>query len=274
MKKLIRLLKRRRKNSGFTLVEMVISCGLLGILVVGVTLFITPVMQSAASNEVNVRATLLADTINNYISRSTRGANFVAVFTDADRAEAYDGGAIATNENLQNMLKYVNKVKDPSGKRVMELRCISFSWANDPQTQENKFMVMNETFINTNSTAINTTPIPVFENCFYDGLFPKFTIDQLMGTDTAPDDSDSDGGSSDPADPKPVPAIKLTTEVYNDQNMNVPEFIGVGYTEYGQIKNEIINDGTYKFYEPQSLGSTDPHSTTFIYYVVRRSLES
>lgn len=274
MKKLIRLLKRRKKNSGFTLVEMVISCGLLGILVLGVTLFITPVMKSAGSNEVNVRATLLADTVNNYISRSTRGANFVMIFTNADRAEAYDGGEIASNENLKDMLKYANSVKDPNGKRVMELRCISFKWENDPQTQENKYMVMNETFINANSTAINTTPIPVFENCFYDGLFPKFIVEQLTGTDTAPDDSSSEGDSSDPADPKPVPAIKLTTEVYDDQNMNFPEFIGVGYTEYGQIKNDQINDGTYKFYEPKSMGSTDPHSTTFIYYVVRRSLES
>ena len=77
MKKLIKLLKRRRKNSGFTLVEMVISCGLLGILVVGITLFISPVLQSAASNEVNVRATLLADTVNNYISRTTRGSYYV-----------------------------------------------------------------------------------------------------------------------------------------------------------------------------------------------------
>ena len=277
MKMLKRLLKRKRKNSGFTLVEMVISCGLLGILVVGITLFIAPVMKSAASNEANVRATLLAETVNNYISRSTRSALYVKVFTNADRAAAEkDDGAIAADEELKAMQKFVNDCVDTDKKqKVYELKCISFSWENDPQTQENKYMVMNETFANSSSTKLNTTPIPVFENCFYEGLFPEFIVEQLEGTDTAPEESSSDSSSSDPDEKKPVPALKITTNVYNDQNMVSPEFVGVGYTEYGAIKNKTINSsGKFKFYEPDTLDSTDPHSTTFIYYVVRKSLAS
>ena len=128
MKKLKQLLKRRRKNSGFTLVEVVISCGLLGILVLGVTLFITPVLRSAASNEANVRANLLAETIDNYINRSMRSAYFVQIFTNADRSDAYDGGAIAENENLKAMREFIDKCVDSDGKKVFELKCISLSW--------------------------------------------------------------------------------------------------------------------------------------------------
>ena len=277
MKKLKRLLKRRRKNSGFTLVEMVISCGLLGILVVGITLFIAPVMKSAASNEVNVRATLLAETVNNYISRSTRNALYVKVFTNADRAAAEKAdGAIATNKDLKTMQEFVNGCIDTvNNQKVYELKCISFSWENDPQTQENKYMVMNETFANSSSTKLNTTPIPVFENCFYEGLFPEFIVEQLEGTDVAPAESGSSSSSSDPDEKKPVPAMKITTKVYNDQNMGSPEFIGVGYTEFGSIKNKTINaKGKYKFFLPEKLNGKDTYNTTFIYYVVRKSMAS
>lgn len=273
MKKLIWRLKRKRKNSGFTLVEMVISCGLLGILVLGVTLFITPVLKSAASNERNVRASLLAETVNNFISRSTRAACFVQIVTNADRSDAYEGGAITENENIKKMLEYTNKRLDQDGKKIYELKCISFTWAEDTQTFEHKYMVMNETFVNSSSAAINMNPIPMFENCFYDGLFPKFTAEQLEGTDVAPGDSSAD--PSDPDDKKPVPALKLTTEVFSDQDMKAPEFIGVGFTEYASIKNPLINPtGELKFYPTQTLDSSNDHSTTFIYYVGRRSMAS
>ena len=274
MKKLKRLLKRRRKNSGFTLVEVVISCGLLGLLVLGVTLFITPVLRSAASNEANVRANLLAETIDNYINRSMRSAYFVQIFTNADRSDAYDGGAIAENENLKAMREFIDKCVDSDGKKVFELKCISFSWENDPQTFESKYMVMNETFTNPNSLIIENKPIPVFENCFYDGLFPIFTVEQLEGTDTAPDMSaSSESDTSDTEEKKPVPAMKISTNIYTNQDMNALEFMGVGYTEFGTIKNKTINqDGRYKFYPIVSLESADPHSTTFIYYVGRKTM--
>lgn len=271
MKKLVQRLKRRRKNSGFTLVEMVISCGLLGILVLGVTLFITPVLKSAASDERNVRASLLAETVNNFVSRTTRAACYVQIFTNADRKDAYDGGKIATNENLKKMLEYTQKRLDPEGKRIYELKCISFTWAEDTQTFQHKYMVMSETFANVSSTAINANPIPMFENCFYDGLFPKFTAEQLKGTDVAPGDESAD--PSKPDDKKPVPAMKLTTEVFSDQEMKAPEFIGVGYTEYASIKNPQINpSGDLRFFEPVSLDSKDDHSSTFIFYVGRKSM--
>ena len=282
MKKLKQLLKRRRKNSGFTLVEMIVSCGLLGILVVGITVFITPVMRSAASNEKNVRATLLADTVNSYISRSTRNALMVQIFTNADRADAYEDGAIAKHENLKEMMEFIDNRKDSNGKNTCELRCISFTWQSDPQTLEEKYMVMNESFTGTASTAINTNPTPVFEYCFYDGLFPNFKVEQLMipddeetdeesSSDSSSSDSSSETSSDDPEKMKPVPAIKLTTEVSSVQSMTAPEFIGVGFTEYSNIKYMKSDN---KFYEIISRDSENPNSTTFIYYVVRKSLET
>ena len=271
MNKLKRLLKRRRKNSGFTLVEVVISCGLLGILVLGITLFITPVLKSAASNEASVRATLLAETVNNYISRSTRSAYFVQVFTNAKREDALKDGKITQNENLIKMKNFVEKNTDVNGKKVFELKCISFSWENDTRLLENKYMVMNETFVK-GTTTINENGIPVFENCFYDGLYPEFIVEQLKETVESTEEGK-------PPTEKAVPALKITTNVYNNQKMDTPEFIGVGYTEYGTIKNKTINaNGNYVFYGVDSVNTPDPdeenpHYSTFIYYVGRRSTE-
>lgn len=268
MNRLKRLLKRKRKNSGFTLVEVVISCGLLGILVLGITVFIAPVLKSAASNEANVRATLLADTVNNYISRSTRSAYYVKIFKNATREEAMTGGAITTDEDLVKMKNFVDtSVDTKTKKKIFELKCISFSWVEDTRTQENKYMILNETFVD-GSTAINSSGIRVFENCFYDGLFPEFQVEQLKETVTPPE-----GGT--PTE-KSVPALKITTNVYNNQKMDAPEFIGVGYTEYNAIKNKTINpNGIYVFFGDKEMRTPAEDDatryTTFIYYVARRS---
>ena len=67
--------------------------------------------------------------------------------------------------------------------------------------------------------------------------------------------------------------MKISTNIYTNQDMNALEFMGVGYTEFGTIKNKTINqDGRYKFYPIVSLESADPHSTTFIYYVGRKTM--
>lgn len=126
MKKLKSLLRRRKKNSGFTLVELVVSCGLLGILVVGVTAFIGPVLKTAGDSEKDVRATLLAQTMDEYVNRSIRDSYYVAIFTNADRAMVGKTGSISQNENILAMKDFVDQNKE-----VYELKCFSYSWTED-----------------------------------------------------------------------------------------------------------------------------------------------
>lgn len=262
MKRLKRLLRRRRKNSGFTLVELVVSCGLLGILVVGVTAFIGPVLRSAAEDEKNVRATLLAQTIDEFVSRSTRDSYYVAIFTDARRSDAYEGGDIAKNENLKAMKEFVDKNNE-----IYELKCFSYSWSEDTQSHEYKYMLMTEKFKSA-SAALENKPAPVFEYCFYDGLFPEVTIESIMVNKGSAESSDGDSGAVEEV----AAAIKSTYTVYTKQEMTHEEFVGVGYTEFCNVRVDSDENKTmkFKFYPIEDMDSGEEHPTTFIYYVARK----
>lgn len=273
MKRLKRLLRRKRKNSGFTLVELVISCALLGILVVGVTAFIGPVLQSAASNEKNVRATLLTQTIDEYVNRCIRDSYYVAIFTNASRDMAEDGGAIANNENIAAMKAFVDQNND-----IYELKCFSFSWAEDTYSHENKYMLMSETFQNATTALLTSStgditekkPTSVFEYCMYDGLFPEFQVEQLKGKADASSDSVSESDTS--GSEVPVAATKTTYTVYTKQEMETPDFIGIGYTDFVNVRARSESNKTLKFqfYPITDMGVTEGHPSTFIYYVARK----
>lgn len=279
MKKLKRLLRCGRKNSGFTLVELVVSCGLLGILVLGVTAFIGPVLRSAADNEKNVRATLLAQTMDEYVNRSIRDSYYVAIFTNATRDMVGDDGAITQNENIKAMKDFVD-----SNNKIYELKCFSYSWTEDVQSSEYKYMLMSETF-KTASTALVTNltgdlsarkPVSVFEYCMYDGLFPQIDIVQLEGKADNISDSSSDVGSESDSNAKvPVAAIKTTYTVNVNQNMDNAGFIGIGYTNFVNVRaasddNKVLK---FKFYPIEDMGSGAEHPTTFIYYVARKPVK-
>lgn len=277
MKKLKSLLRRRKKNSGFTLVELVVSCGLLGILVVGVTAFIGPVLKTAGDSEKDVRATLLAQTMDEYVNRSIRDSYYVAIFTNADRTMVGKTGSISQNENILAMKDFVDQNKE-----VYELKCFSYSWTEDTQSNEYKYMLMSEKFqeattaLETSSTTDPKTrrPIPVFEDCFYDGLFPQIEVEQLKGKAPGADSSESvstgdDSGSGEEVD---IPAIKTTFNIYTTENMANPSFIGYGYTEFINVRAASDENKTkkFKFYPIEDMESTAEHPTTFIYYVARK----
>lgn len=262
MKMLKSLLRKWKKSSGFTLVELVVSCGLLGILVVGVTAFIGPVLRAAAENEKNVRATLLSQTMDEFVSRSTRDSYYVAIFDGAKRSDTAEGGAIATHEYVQKMKEFVDTNSD-----VYELKCFSYVWAEDTQSHENKYMLMTEQF-KSSSTALENKPNPVFEYCFYDGLFPEIKMEEIEVKKGSAESSDSDSGESNEV----VAAVKSTYTVYTKQDMQHSDFIGVGYTEYCNVRADSDDNKTlnFKFYGITSMGSTEEHPATFIYYVARK----
>lgn len=277
MKRLKRLLHRKRKNSGFTLVELIISCGLLGILMLGVTAFIGPVLKSVSSNEKDVAASLLAQTMDEYINRSIRDSYYVAIFTDASRSQTGDNGSITKKDSIQAMKKFATDNSD-----IYEMKCMSFVWTEDPQTNEYKYMLMTETVKTTTGGLVTNSetdiskrmPQPVFEYCFYDYLFPQVEIEQLKGRGAAPDDMSS-LDVSDPDSEVPVPAIKNTYTISTTQDMSAVSFIGVGYTEFGNVRADSDENKTmkFKFYPVEDMESGQEHPSTFIYYVVRKPVK-
>lgn len=277
MKRLKRLLRRKRKNSGFTLVELVISCGLLGILVLGVTAFIGPVLKSVASNEKNVGATLLAQTMDEYINRSIRDSYYVAIFTDASRSQTADDGSITKKDSIQAMKQFAADNSD-----IYEMKCMSFVWTEDPKTNDHKYMLMTETVKSTTGGLVTNSetdiskkmPQPVFEYCFYDDLFPQIEIEQLKGKAAAPDDMSS-LDTSDPDSEVPVPAIKNTYSISTTQDMAHSVFVGVGYTEFGNVRADSDENKTlkFKFYPVEDMESGEEHPSIFIYYVARKPVK-
>lgn len=117
MKKILRLLKRRN-NGGFTLVEVIISCALLGILILAVMGMITPVMSVVMSNEKNANALMIAEAVEAHIDRNIKNSVYCAVFTNAGANNSALGalstdltestGLLQQNEALKEMLSFIS----------------------------------------------------------------------------------------------------------------------------------------------------------------------
>lgn len=156
-----------RNKSGFTLVEIIISCALLAILVLGIMSFVTPVLKMVTSGQKNARATMLAETVDTYISGVLRTAKKVEVFenvnvtssTSADislMASSPDGAGLhdisdfmATEDGLNYEVHGIGIVTKDSGEitaqgiriydlivdpATLNIKKESFQPANDRQT--------------------------------------------------------------------------------------------------------------------------------------------
>ncbi len=264
----MRIYKRlfgRKPNGGFTLAEMVVSCALLGILAVGITAFVAPVLRSAAEVKVNARASLLAETIEGYIRRSTVNSCYVKIFTNVDSEDVKSGGVVTTNEDLIEMRKFFDK---DDNSKIYDFRCIGICW----DSVENKYILKNET-LSTHSGALDlqTESYDVFENCFYKHLYPVVTFEQLSAEVTKTDESGNEVTTTEK-----VGAMKTTVTVYTTQDTSgLFTFQGVGYTDYINIRNPNINPtGVYKFYEIEALHESDGVSVTYpqtyIYFITRK----
>lgn len=288
--KLIQLLKKRGK-SGFTLVEVVISCVLLGILILGVFSVVTPIISGVKSREQSANALMLAQAAEMYIDRSIKNSVFVAIFENAKPDDMAADQTIAKSKQMEEMLAFINNSdnKDAAGNDIYELKCIGIRWKYDAKSQRYKYMITSET-VDKTTGAVDISPstsksYDVFETCFYENLYPAFTFD-IMETVVV----DSDGNpTTDPPTMQEVPAIKTTIDVYRDAEMENLAFQGPGYADLTNIKrqqatgfyklfskNGILNpDGTYEADTGTVLHGDDEFDDTnrpetYIYYVTRK----
>ncbi len=266
MPKFLKRLRRWRNKSGFTLIEVIVASALLGVLLIGVIGFATPVMNSVREKEQNARAVLLEEAIHNYVMSSLRYAVYVQTFSQAVPSDAQTSAGVSiplmsktyngtdypdhNGEGLQNML---DALKNNLGTEIYEIRCLGVRWLDDPKTAKKKLVLTNEYVDQTNCALDFTKTKPVFETCFYDDLYPVISFENYTTQYQLMDDSGNPEDQVDPADVKLASGLKVTTDIYlTDDCYNIYEevrdktlltFSGVSYADLGNIK---LDDPSYK----------------------------
>ncbi len=266
MKRLLRL----RNKGGFTLVEVIIACALLGILVLGVMGFITPVLSSVRSKEQNARAVMLSEAIDSYIAESIQYAFYVQTITEAASTDTIPVGGAAPavlsmkyngtefekqkDKGLADLLNCLNN--DLAGE-VFEIRCIGIRWLEEPGGNgEKKLMITNEKVDQTNCALDPDESEPVFESVFYDGLYPVIRFENYSNQYQL---KDEDGNPQDQVPEEKVdiaPGLKIVTDVYltpdcyniddNVRNDTMLTFSGTIRADFSNIRSNLVNRGVYK----------------------------
>lgn len=289
IKQKLRRVFLKRKN-GYTLVEVIVASALLAVLLIGITMFISPVMSNISSNEVSARASNVAESVQYYISRNLRNASFVAIFSDAQMSDFTSQAVINDVTSEQNkvlakatsgsMPDYVSKQKNSAGAEIYELKCMSIRSVTDIKSGETKYFLYNEYFSSGADTLDSTKSSLVFEQCFFEGIYMKCSFAHVEAA-AAPDPGTGTGEPSPtptPAAPTYRPALEIKLNIYDKAAMDASDMIfsGKGYTELINIKNAEDNKSLnlpYKVFHtagedfPTSLGTGND---IFIFYVVRK----
>lgn len=188
MKKRIKRLLRLRNSSGFTLVEVIVACALLGILILGIMGFVTPILSSVREKEKNARALMLSEVLNTYIFSELQYAYYVATITGAATQETtivagnppavypltYSGSEFPKAKDKNLGLSTLHERFKKLGSDDYEIRCIGIRWLGEAVTHEKKLMVTHEKVKwDENKIWLDTSKQKLlFEDCFYDGLYP------------------------------------------------------------------------------------------------------
>lgn len=303
MKKLRRLFSRRNAG-GYTLVEVIVATALLGILVIGITAFVTPVFSVLSSSEEEKKAERSVATMEHYLSKSLRSAIYIKVFTNADLDDMNTGtdGTVATDPDFKTMIEFF----DVDGREdKYTLNCIAIRYVTDNNIRNSKsgdtaqkYMLFHEKYDLNYKTMDSDDEALIFQECFYEDIYPTFDVgyikvevdedgnvvkstlngDVILDDDETADTSDtSDTAEAASDNLKLTPAVTIDVNIYNDQDitnkMNLV-FTGRSIIEVNNVKSMIINkDEKYKIFEPTDLSSdaTADGKDIFIFYITRNT---
>ena len=269
MKRLLRL----RNKGGFTLVEVIISCALLGLLVMGVFGFVTPVITSVGVKRQNARATLLSEAIDSYIANSVQYAFYVQVIsycasgdTDSTAGDPNVLGVTYADTTFPNysgkgLSDLLNCLHNDLAGEVFELKCLGVRWMDVPGSNgQKKLMLTNEKVDQTSGRLDPAAAELVFDPAFYEGLYPIVLLENYSNQYPG---KDADGNEINmvPDDKVDIaPAMKIVTEVYlddkcyctneGDRQKAIFSISGSTYAEFSNIKSNLMNKGVYKI-QPQ-----------------------
>ena len=270
MKRLLRL----RNKSGFTLVEVIVACALLGILIVGVMGFATPVLSSVRTKEQNARAVLLSEAICTYIANTIQYSYFVQTFDCAAAGDTagsapkvasltysgeysdYDGNGLARLKSRYNDL----------GSEYYEIRCIGVRWMKVPGESGKKLILTNERVDPATLALVEGDTEPVFNAVFYDGLYPVINFENYTNDHSI---TDGHGNQLDfnLDDPKMAGGLRITTDIYlspdcyskteKTRTDAMKTFSGVTYADFPMIRSSIMNAENLNKIQPTISANTD-----------------
>lgn len=259
MKKLnpARLFKKRR-NSGFTLIEVIISCALLGILVFGVFAFASPIMNLINTGKKSARATALSETIDAYIVGTLRNSIRTAVIQNTSFERIHSQSVVLDNAlDLRPIYEFM--CTDDNAAKY-EVRCLGICWVFDkaspqysslkPESERPKKQMLINIKLNNifapgsaNSGALmpkadslsNASPgeaDKVFDDSLYNGLYPVINIETFKKKDAGGNETATNANG-----------YKVTADIYSSINCyntisqaerdSTPRsFRGVSYVEF------------------------------------------
>lgn len=264
MRAIIRLMKKRR-SGGFTLVEMMVSVALIGILLGGMMLLIGPIVRSYQNENAENTAQNTTTCVQEYISRTIRNSYRVAIFENTNYS------AISSNTAYKNAIKSMNdfcaSVNGTSATKTYLLKCLSLKY----DTEDNKYYLYNESVdMAANGDLDSSKAEKVFADCLYNELYTTYSFSKAKNGDYV------EGGT------KPEfreDALQMDFNTYRDIGYSSPVFSGSGITEMRQIKVMLADDETSKDKynvkvepaDPKEFDEmTDGSRDIYIYYIARR----
>ncbi len=299
----LRRLFNKRNAGGYTLVEVIVASALLGVLIIGVLGFVTPVFSILQSSDEVKKAERTVATIEHYISKSLRKSLYVKVYNNAT-LDDLNGWVQEDDDDLKDtMLGFF----DAERKKTYTLQCLAIEHRTDNNIRNSstgataqKYMLYNYTY--NWSTGEFVDPVNVFEECFYEDLYPKFSFEprsvwvnpdtnavvEAPTTAEAPEteapaataESGEGTGESPVAPATPVlitPAMVMELNIYNseaiDNDINLL-FKGKSFIEINNVKNTVINDKKvvdYKIFDSLDLATdaTNDGKNIYIIYITR-----
>ncbi len=279
--KYLKRLSKWRNSSGFTLTEVIVSTALLGILIVGILMFMTPIFNMSNDSKANQKADLAATTMELYLSKSLRSSLYVRVYTGATLDDINDSaGEIYNDLRMQTMKDHVKANKDS-----YELRCISIKYVEDtnPRNQsegENpyKYMLYNETYSLEGNKLLTDKSELIFDACFYEDIYPEFAFSRqpVCFDENGKEIVDVDVDDYYEHNIKTIlyPVLEMDINMYDNENMGDMDrvFRGKSYIEVNNVKSLQLNsEGKYMIFEPHAVSDGTTNKDIYIFYVARKA---
>lgn len=270
MRSIFRILKKRG-SGGFTLIEMVVSVALIAVLLAGMLLFVTPVIQSFNDTRTSFTAENVATCVQEYITRTLRNANQVAIFTNTNAA-ALGSGTYATR--ITSMNSYCQGINGTNPNKTYLLKCISLRYEDLDGDGNFSYYMYDESVDMTSNGALNATGKKlIFSSALYKDLYLTYDFAKPANGDFDPTKAESDKNKKLRDD-----ALEMTIQAFKDEGYNHLVFYGTGISELRQVKVMLAAGGKDTDYNltiapdtPLAFKDTvDGSRDIFIYYVIRQ----
>lgn len=213
MKKLIKLkrLLKARNKSGFTLVEVIISCSLLAILVLGIMTFVTPVLKMLSSGQKNARATMLAETLDTYISGVLRTASVVEVFDNVPIASSSTANLSMASygSGITNVAAFMATGDNSTN---YEVRALGIITKNQGDLTRQGVRIYNMEVDQSTFAVKMSTASLAFHDLMFEGLYPIVNIETFLSEE---DDVDESAGIPNAKGYKVESLVYTDSKCYN-----------------------------------------------------------